>query len=95
MNDPRNKIGCSKCHNEKCALAGKEFNMAVCAEYKPWTHYDELHAMDVEQLAEWIDVNACNAMWCDPKAPVEPDTGMCAIYDCKKCIAKWLVSEED
>jgi len=97
MNDTRNKIDCSKCHNANCALAGKEFNMALCSGYKPLTHYDEIRSMNVEQLAEWIDENSCNAMWCCPKAHVEPDTGMCAIYDsiydCKACIVKWLESE--
>lgn len=90
MSDQRNKINCAKCHNTKCTLSDKAFDMAACTGYKPLTHYDEIRSMNVEQLAEWIEDNSCNAMWCDPSAPVEPDTGMCAIYDCKKCIVKWL-----
>ena len=52
MSDPRNKINCAKCHNAKCALSEKAFNMAACTGYKPLTHYDEIHGMNVEQLAE-------------------------------------------
>ena len=93
MSDQRNKIDCSKCHNDKCALAGKEFNMAVCTGYKPLTHYDELHSMNSEKLAAWIDENMCNAMWCDDTAPVNPDTKICLLHDCKACIVEWLESE--
>lgn len=27
MSDPRNKINCAKCHNEKCTLSGKALDM--------------------------------------------------------------------
>lgn len=93
MSDKRNVVDCGKCHNKNCTLSGKEMHMAACTGYKSWTNYDKIHSMNVESLAEWIEENSCNAMWCDPSAPVEPDTGMCALYDCKACIVKWLESE--
>lgn len=95
MSDPRNRIDCSKCHNDKCALAiaGKKYNVAACSGYKPLTHYDEIHSMNVEQLAEWIDESMCTAMWCDDTVPVNPYTKICSLHDCKACIVKWLESE--
>ena len=93
MSDARNVVDCSKCHNTKCTLSQMEMRMAVCTGYKPWTNYDRIHNMGVESLAEWIEDNFCNAMWCDPFPNLDQNTGTCALEDCKQCIVKWLESE--
>lgn len=54
MSDKRNKINCAKCHNAKCALSGKEMHMAACTGYKPLTHYEQMKAMSVEEMAALI-----------------------------------------
>ena len=61
--------------------------------YVSMTHYDELHDMKAEELAEWIGEHMCNAVWCDDSVPVDPVTKVCSVYDCKECILKWLKQE--
>ena len=54
MSDPRNKINCAKCHNTKCTLSGKAFDMAACTGYKRMKNYEWLKAKSMEEMASLI-----------------------------------------
>lgn len=68
---------------------------STCLDHDKWqttkkTHYDEIRAMNIEELAEWLDGNFRRADWCDQsKFP----NGDCMEVPCLGCIINWLKQE--
>ena len=54
MSDARNVVDCSKCHNTKCTLSGKEMHMAACTGYKRMTNGNKIRAMSDRELADYL-----------------------------------------
>ena len=51
--------------------------------------------MSAEEFADWLDTAYATCPWCDVNAPVIPGTNECELWDCKRCVLKWLEREVD
>ena len=76
---------CIKCKGN-CGFIGIT-GMWACKGFVPMTNADRIRAMTDEELAEYIDLHAADAMWC--KSPPND----CPPHEtCGLCILAWLRS---
>ena len=59
-------------------------------EFETPSNADRIRNMTDEELVELFDEKIWDLPWCDSDAPIDPETKKCLIWDCKKCVLKWL-----
>ena len=61
------------------------------------TNAEKIRGMSDEELADLLTSKVFGWMWCDPNAPVEPETKDCLKYDgdCLQCCKDWLIRKSD
>lgn len=85
---------CSKFDGQKCEYFGRLSSMQVChyAEVKPRNNYEELKAMSMEEMAEWLaTVPMSHEYICPYPRPSNCNGG--SVENCTKCWLDWLKEE--
>ena len=81
-------INCKTCRNTKnCVYAGADREMEGCVDRIPTTNFDAIHAMTIDELAEFIEEAICPPI-CYSKHAAE-----CVKNDCIPCWKRWLEAE--
>ena len=80
-------MNCRTCAGP-CALKGSNIP-CDCEGYKPMSHYDQIKAMSVEELNDYIGQRSlCVTIQ-------ETTKGWCEMHICPECIVEWLKSEAE
>lgn len=88
----RDGSGCPACPAFDACTAPYRSSRCAVLRYKyslgdPKTHFDEIKAMSVEEMAEYIDKHFTEAMWCNSPPDDCPPHGKCMT-----CLLDWLRS---
>ena len=77
---------CDTCGHQFSDVCGTcETLEGVPVKYRKKTHFDEVRAMSVEELAEWFFTSMCDmGIQCNPCR---------GAFDCKYCLLEWLKQE--
>lgn len=82
------------CGDGTCMCGGK-CEYEKCEHWKPWTNFDKIKAMSVDEMARNEATLFCRA--CKAKSPTkcEKESTINGLSPCSQCVLKWLNSEAE
>lgn len=83
-------MNCRTCAGP-CCLKGSRIE-GDCEGYKPQTHYEQIKAMSVEEMAMYA-YKVLGHYWCPPEREAATKTCNDMGRNCQKCWLDWLQSE--